>query len=463
MEVEKYIHEKVKLFTNKYYFRLFNTILINLSKNISIYEKQTTLFQKTDFKIEKNWFFIMQIVLDKFKSKEKPYYIENNLTINPLVFSYLVKLCKSKVKKLQKLSIKENAPMENLLRLYLDLCDQSMYPEKYEYLKKKEKQKEENSYKNKFNNNNSSKMYSSTKLKLLLKKSELNSINDINQSKIKNENENDSKNNSDQEEDEDNNVQKKYGIGKIKLLYCNSLSRLFIGETDEKTIKEKYLMNITVKKEQKLNGLNIGKSESYIKSIMKEIYREKARNKGVIVDQNLVKIIDKFKKEQKVLEDYKKCLNLLKNNNSTKKRVKTRTKLYNNLNIFNSYNKKLQGSISCFDFKDNNNNYRIDDYNKRKINLKLKVDSNLDNYSSNPKKWIIKNKENKFLYTSRNKYIDTKFNLKSSYYSNLQKRNRKIAKYLLNKYKSTFVSSNKSGFKNYMNRNDFFYNNDHII
>ena len=458
MEVEKYILEKVKLFTNQYYFRLFNTILINLSKNISIYEKQTSLFQRTDFKIDNNWYFIMQIVLDKLKSKDKPYYTENNLNINPLVFSYLVKLCKSKVIKLLKFSIRENAPLENLLRLYLDLCDQSMHPEKYEYLKKKEKQKEENSNKNKLNNNNSSKMHSSIKSKLILKKNELNNFNDIKQNKFKNEN--DSENNSEQDEDEDNNVQKKYGIGKIKLLYCNSLSRLFIGETDEKTVKEKYLMNITVKKEQKLSGLNMGISESYIKGIMNEIFREKVRNKGVIVDQNMVKIIDKFKKEQKVLEDYKKSLNLLKSYNSPKKRTNKRVKLDNNLKLFNSFSKKLQGSISCFDFKDTNNNYKIDDYKKRKINLKLKVDSNIENYSSNPKKWVIKSKDpNKYLYTSRNKYIDTRHILKSPYFSNLQKGNRKIAKYLLNKYKSTFISCNKNGFKNYMNRNDFFYNN----
>jgi hypothetical protein len=332
-----------------------------------------------------------------------------------------------------------------------------MNPEKYEYLKKKEKQKEENINKNKMNNNNSSKLHSSTRLKLILKKNELNNFNDISQN-IKNENA--SENNSEQDEDENNNVQKKYGIGKIKLLYCNSLSRLFIGETDERTIREKYLMNITVKKEQKLGGINMGISDSYIKGIMKEIYREKVRNKGVIVDQNLVKIIDKFKKEQKVLEDYKKSLNLLKSYNSPKKTSKTRVKLFNNLKIYNSYNKKNQASISCFDFKDTNNNYKIDDYKKRKINLKLKVDSNFENYSSNPKKWVIKSKDqSKYLFTNRNKYIDTRNILKSSYYSNLQKKNKKIAKFLLNKYKSTFISGNKNGFKNYMNRNDFFYNN----
>ena len=43
MDVEEYIHQKVKIFKNKTYFKLFQTILINLSKNITIYRKQYSL------------------------------------------------------------------------------------------------------------------------------------------------------------------------------------------------------------------------------------------------------------------------------------------------------------------------------------------------------------------------------------------------------------------------------------
>ena len=70
----------------------------------------------------------MKIVLDKLKAKEKAFFIKNNLDVNPLVFSYLVKLCKIKMVKLEKLSISENAPMENLIRLYLDLCQKEINP-----------------------------------------------------------------------------------------------------------------------------------------------------------------------------------------------------------------------------------------------------------------------------------------------------------------------------------------------
>ena len=137
MDVEDYIHQKVKLFKNSYYFPLFKTILINLSKNISIYKKQYSLSGRMEnLNINKDkservslWFYIMKIVLDKLKPKDKTFFIKNNLDENPLVFSYLVKLCKTKIHKLEKLSIIENAPMENLIRLYLDLCQKEINPE----------------------------------------------------------------------------------------------------------------------------------------------------------------------------------------------------------------------------------------------------------------------------------------------------------------------------------------------
>ena len=124
MDVEDYIHQKVKLFKNSYYFPLFKTILINLSKNISIYKKQYSLSGRMEnLNINKDkservslWFYIMKIVLDKLKPKDKTFFIKNNLDENPLVFSYLVKLCKTKIHKLEKLSIIENAPMENLTK-----------------------------------------------------------------------------------------------------------------------------------------------------------------------------------------------------------------------------------------------------------------------------------------------------------------------------------------------------------
>ena len=127
MNIEKYIIYNVKLFTNKTYFQLFKTILLNLIKNASIYEKQCSLFGRinninsnNNILSKKNsentsyWFIIMKIILDKVK-KDFP---ENNLNINTLVFSYLIKLCKMKIQKLLKLSLREKTSSNNLILLF---------------------------------------------------------------------------------------------------------------------------------------------------------------------------------------------------------------------------------------------------------------------------------------------------------------------------------------------------------
>ena len=276
MDVETYINEKVKIFKNKMYFNLFKTILVNLSKNISIYRKQYSLAGR----MEKNknnlnssstdnisfWFYIMKIVLDKLKAKEKTFFIKNNLDVNPLVFSYLVKLCKIKIAKLEKLSIMENAPMDKVIRLYLDLCQKEINPK---VRKKIEEQKSIFNLKD----------YINTRIS------------------PKNMNISSKKDSKGEEEDSNENVTKKYGIGKLKLKYNKSLCRLFIGDTDEKSVQKKYLMSITVKKDRtlKINGQKLGKSEIYLRRIINEMGEEK----GNYIDNDMNKIITKFKNEQK--------------------------------------------------------------------------------------------------------------------------------------------------------------------
>ena len=283
MEVEKYIYQKVKIFKNKTYFHLFQTIFINLSKNITIYRKKYSLSGKLENNnLNKNkkenisiWFYIMKIVLDKLKDKEKDFFFKNNLDINPLVFSYLVKLCKIKIAKLEKLSIMENAPMDKVIRLYLDLCQKEINPK---VRKKIEEQKSIFNLKD----------YINTRIS------------------PKNMNISSKKDSKGEEEDSNENVTKKYGIGKLKLKYNKSLCRLFIGDTDEKSVQKKYLMSITVKKDRtlKINGQKLGKSEIYLRRIINEMGEEK----GNYIDNDMNKIITKFKNEQKFLDDYRKNL-----------------------------------------------------------------------------------------------------------------------------------------------------------
>ena len=430
MDVEEYIHQKVKIFKNKTYFKLFQTILINLSKNITIYRKQYSLSGRMENNNSNNgkkekisfWFYIMKIVLDKLKAKEKAFFIKNNLDVNPLVFSYLVKLCKIKMVKLEKLSISENAPMENLIRLYLDLCQKEINP-------KIEDQNEEQ------------------KSTLEIVDNKNNKLSPKKTNQIKG-NKND--NRREEEDLNENDVKKKYGIGKIRLTYNRSLCRLFIGDTDEKSVQKKHLMGITVKKDRtlKINGIQMGKSESYAKRIINEIGEEK----GYYIDDDLHKILNKFKREQKFLDDYKKNLKLEQNENV--KKLKTNSK-------FNKKGIKILG------------------INSPKGIYKSPTQVNFNSFrtlkSSKSRKYILSN-----LHTNNNKtknknekievklFPKTPIINKKIIFDGFEGK-RKISKNILNKFKkyknsNTSLSSRKIDFHKYLiNKKDFFYNNEFEI
>ena len=430
MDVEEYIHQKVKIFKNKTYFKLFQTILINLSKNITIYRKQYSLSGRMENNNSNNgkkekisfWFYIMKIVLDKLKAKEKAFFIKNNLDVNPLVFSYLVKLCKIKMVKLEKLSISENAPMENLIRLYLDLCQKEINP-------KIEDQNEEQ------------------KSTLEIVDNKNNKLSPKKTNQIKG-NKND--NRREEEDLNENDVKKKYGIGKIRLTYNRSLCRLFIGDTDEKSVQKKHLMGITVKKDRtlKINGIQMGKSESYAKRIINEIGEEK----GYYIDDDLHKILNKFKREQKFLDDYKKNLKLEQNENV--KKLKTNSK-------FNKKSIKILG------------------INSPKGIYKSPTQVNFNSFrtlkSSKSRKYILSN-----LHTNNNKIKNKNEKIEVKLFAKTPIINkkiifdgfegkRKISKNILNKFKkyknsNTSLSSRKIDFHKYLiNKKDFFYNNEFEI
>ena len=458
MDVETYINEKVKIFKNKSYYDLFKTILINLSKNISIYRKQYSLAGR----MEKNknnlnssntdnisfWFYIMKIVLDKLKAKEKTFFIKNNLDVNPLVFSYLVKLCKIKLAKLEKLSIAENAPMENIIRLYLDLCQKEVNPDAEE----DQTQQSIPDIKEDNNNNNPS-----TKRK---------------------QNKDPKK---EEEDPNENDVKAKYGIGKLRLTYNRSLCRLFIGDTDEKSVQKKHLMSITVKKDRtlKINGTQMGKSESYAKRIINEIGEEK----GNYIDDDMHRIINKFKREQKFLDDYRKNLKLeqnenikkIKNNEKYKNKNMKSIKIINlyspqKINIYKTY--KIYKSLSHTNFnglktiKPKTRNYDLNSLcsitNNTNTNRLSKMKTiNFTNDIKNNNN--INNKKIKYIPKTPNKnrkIIFSGFNGK-----------KKISNFTLNKFKkysgiypTSASRRRKFDFQNYFtDKDDFFFNNDFDI
>lgn len=438
MDVEAYIHEKVKLFKNKNNFQLFKTILMNLSKNISIYRKQYSLSGRMENNAKKNsekisfWFYIMKIVLDKLKPKEKNFFIKNNLDVNPLVFSYLVKLCKGKLIKLEKLAIAENASMENILRLYLDLCQKEINFEAEEKSKNQKSFYDEIDTNININNNKNN--------KLPKKRTSIIEENDQNEIDVK----------------------KKYGIGKFRLTYNRSLCRLFIGDTDEKSVQKKHLMSITVKKDRtvKINGVAMGKSESYARRIINEIGEEK----GNYIDDDLNKIINKFKREQKYLDEYKKNLKLersesvkkLKTNNSKLKIKNKKIKMFNIKSPKNIF--KSSSQVNYTNFYSPKIKTRNFNFNSLYNNKNSKT--NTINFSS------INNKKNNFFVSktskSNKRYIFSGFNGK-----------RKISKIFLDKFRKYNNNENNNNCytniiekkvdvkKNYfINKKDFFFNNE---
>ena len=430
MDVEEYIHQKVKIFNNKSYFKLFQTILINLSKNITIYRKQYSLSGRMENNNSNNgkkekisfWFYIMKIVLDKLKAKEKAFFIKNNLDVNPLVFSYLVKLCKIKMVKLEKLSISENAPMENLIRLYLDLCQKEINPNI-------EDQNEEQ------------------KSTLEIVDNKNNKLSPKKTNQIKG-NKND--NRREEEDLNENDVKKKYGIGKIRLTYNRSLCRLFIGDTDEKSVQKKHLMGITVKKDRtlKINGIQMGKSESYAKRIINEIGEEK----GYYIDDDLHKILNKFKREQKFLDDYKKNLKLEQNENV--KKLKTNSK-------FNKKDIKILGINSPKGIYKSPTQVNFNSFRTLKSSKSRKYI--LGNLHTNNNKTKNKNEKIEVKLFPKTPIINKKI-----IFDGFEGK-RKISKNILNKFKkyknsNTSLSSRKIDFHKYLiNKKDFFYNNEFEI
>ena len=425
MNIETYIQEKVKIFKNKKYFHLFKTILINLSKNISMYKKQYSLLGRMESNSNKNsekislWFYIMKIILDKFKTKEKDFFIKNKLDVNPLIFSYLVKLCKNKLVKLEKLSIEEDASMENILQLYLDLCQKEINSEI------EETSKNQRSFYDDIDDNINNKISRKKEHQNIIEEYDLN----------------------------DTYMKKKYGIGKFRLEYNRSHCRLFIGDIDESSVKKKHLMSVKAKKDRalKIYGIPMGKPEPYARGIIKELGDEK----GCYIDDDLNKVINKFKREQKFLDDYKKNSRLehsasskkQKSNNNSKIKIKNKSiKLNNSLSPRNIYKSPSHINIISFNpskMKTRNNNLRNLCTNKFSkttfINFGSNIKRNID-ISKTPKS----NKEIFF---------------------NGSNEKRKISKIFLDKFKkyknNNNLFINKVDFKNYlMKKKDFFFNNE---
>ena len=122
MECDELIIRDVKLYANEIYFPIFSKILLNLGENIFVYTLKKSVFEVRDKKKEKItslWSYIMRVILNKLKEKEKIKFSKNDLNINNLVFSYLLKISNKIIAKLIKISIITKKSLLNVIKIYI--------------------------------------------------------------------------------------------------------------------------------------------------------------------------------------------------------------------------------------------------------------------------------------------------------------------------------------------------------
>ena len=499
-----------------------NSLWLNIMKNIFInkeikdYDLKNNLIVRNEYnpynleKKEEDYCYVFP------KNKKCQYQINN------LVYLYLSHLSDIKIQRLNIISKKEKTPLTNIVRIYLGLCAQSLgllkskkkineedsnsaneksskkillkkislkndYNDKKINTNKKDNYSKNNNNINnlsKFNNNMIQRKYISdikTKLaqKMLILKNQSNKENNKNNKIIldKNKNDtNDNSNTSDNEEEKNkddfnndiiseefikslNNLNKKNKNAALKILYSSSFTRLFIGETDNESIRERYLSNIDTKKEQKLekHNKNYTLSGAYLKMFLNRISQDQ-KNNLPLIEKNMENLLNKFKKNQELIDRFKRInfdTEKFNKNEFNKKngkseniiqRINTTTKLEmrpNNafkLNYNTDINININKSSNCLSLSqkkytyynnqimktperkkhtinyNNNNNYVdkesiiINDKKKRN-NLSYNQKKVNDNFRANRKKNI--HKYNNISRRGNNKNILYKINLKN--------------------------------------------------
>jgi hypothetical protein len=297
----------------------------------------------------------------------------NSYNIDKLQFLYLTNLCKTKIKKLYFLSVKLNIPLFNIIQIYCNICIKEIINNKKKYI-------DINNNKNElellFNRLNGAKHI---KRRISITRKSIRLSNILFTNLIKN---NKVKNNNKQSIDSDafikklnqsNNsfdiFKKKKNSSKQKILYCNSFTRLFIGETDNESIAKRHLSNFLIIKQNQLNGSASTKdlSGDYLKYLFNEIY--KRRDREFITDKELKNILQKYEENQKFLDLFRKKYGANSTQNFIQKKYNTLnneskvSKIYKNAKL--SFNNEID--IEKNILKTYNNKKNI--HKKGKLNL----------------------------------------------------------------------------------------------
>ena len=140
-----------------------------------------------------------------------------------------------------------------------------------------------------------------------------------------------------------NDLNQKNKNNSSKILYSSSFTRLFIGETDVKSIKERYNSNVNVKKDQKMGkkikNTNSSLSGTYLKMFLHKVNQIK-KSKLPIIENNIEGVLKKYKKNQEIIDKFKRTS------------IKEEDLLNDDERIY-SDNKRINNTSSKFDTSEN--------------------------------------------------------------------------------------------------------------
>ena len=453
--IQEIIINKIKLFTKENYYKYFSNILIELSHNILAFQKKSSLsITISSNKKDKNqlsWLIIAKLILplkeQYFEQNEDEY--ENESDLNPLCFEYLKNLCHKTKKNLTSLILTEQIPLKRIIPLYLNLCEKQI---------KINKEKQFGIYRRYDKENNYTKIIKKAAPILFSKQNSF-----LNRTQIK--------------------INPKKVGGKNmpsiqQLDYCNSFTRLFIGETDEDSIRERYLSNMVVKKHKQLHLLNsyMDLSSMYLKRMYYKLFKKEG-GKGVM-DKDMINVINQFENDHKKVEnfqrnavssekghqfDYMKNQLLLELQSQKQKYIKKPKKKKKIKNTFmtTSVSRNNEKVKMNQDVMNSNKNLLRKNRAKSQSNM-INEDSKINNDIFLLNKKIVnshgnnryKNIKKSFsVLNSKNKIFDRKIYRSSSTIS------KRYNNYDYNRWNNAtiFNENRKKYYLNYMNNNDFFF------
>jgi hypothetical protein len=422
--IEEIILGKIKLFTKENYFNTFSNILSKLSLDLYAFKKKESLYLSLSYKLRErnfhsNWIFIFLLIFHTKKDQ-----IQTRLNLEQFSFHYLMNLCHLKIKKLSKLSNELQIPLEKAVSIYLELCEKRIKTNRAEKIKKKasliKTYRELNGKPIKF-----SKLLlleNDDKAKLMPKK-----------------------------------IITKFNSNSKTLDYNNSYTRLFIGETDEQSIRERYLSNMVVKKQKELHLLNSIEEFSfvYLKKMYKKLFKSQERNS---MDNDMIQIIKQFE------DDHKKLDNLKRNDiNKSKPHYMYNQNLYpiqpEEQKAKNTKNKRKRN-------KNNNSLYsssEVTKYNNQESYLTNRIKHKNQSYNNSAN--YDKNKFYENALSQRTIFnIDKRkklFITKKSFLNNIRLKRNFSTVFGKNVFNKSLLINNRKHLKikNYLNKSDFFFSN----